>query len=628
MSVKEGPRSAYEGLNRAVRRAETRLTRVMNDPVLARLQTAAARFQSGDFVAALGGAEEALRAAPGHPEGLHLRALALARLGRLAEAIAAYEAAARVHPQRHAVLSNLGNALSSAGRGVEAVDAFRKSVALAPGFANGWYNLGAALKDQGDLEGAIEALRKAASLEPRSAKTQNNLGSALNAADRGDEALAAYGAALAADPDFVPSLLNRGRMLRERNEFESAVADLSRAAALAPQSAEAHYQLANSLRVAGEIERAAQAYRRAIALFPQSIAAHRDYVAMLFESGRGIDAFEALDEVIAREPSPALLDLRAELSLPAGDLAGAERAAVALAALPGSQSRGSFRLARIRRNQRRLGEAAELAAKAVAAAPDDWPAVHELAETLLASRRPGEAVRVLGKHPPTDHLQKHIALLSLALRAAGDPSYRGFYDYERFAAKLFIDVPPGYSSVAAFNEALLKSLAPLHQRCRQRPIDQTLYGGTQSFGNLWKERDPAIRALAETLMATAARYVDSLPDDPGHPFLARKTKDLVCAGSWSVMLASGGGHVDHYHPQGWISASYYVKIPPEISTGDRAGFLRLGASGVDGLDLPPEYWIRPEEGAAIFFPSYMWHGVEPFSASTPRITAPFDLAPR
>jgi hypothetical protein len=134
--------------------------------------------------------------------------------------------------------------------------------------------------------------------------------------------------------------------------------------------------------------------------------------------------------------------------------------------------------------------------------------------------------------------------------------------------------------------------------------------------------------LRDALLEASARYVDSLPDDPAHPFLARKSKDLVCTGSWSVMLASGGGHVDHYHPRGWISASYYVRIPPEVLAGEKAGFLRLGASGVAGLPLPAERWIRPEEGAVIFFPSYIWHGVEPFAAASPRVTAPFDLAPR
>jgi hypothetical protein len=94
-----------------------------------------------------------------------------------------------------------------------------------------------------------------------------------------------------------------------------------------------------------------------------------------------------------------------------------------------------------------------------------------------------------------------------------------------------------------------------------------------------------------------------------------------------VILSSGGGHVDHFHPAGWISASYYVESPAEIFAGARAGYLRLGATGVPGLSLPAERYFPPKPGTVVFFPSYIWHGVEPFAAASPRVTAPFDLAP-
>lgn len=61
--------------------------------------------------------------------------------------------------------------------------------------------------------------------------------------------------------------------------------------------------------------------------------------------------------------------------------------------------------------------------------------------------------------------------------------------------------------------------------------------------------------------------------------------------------------------------------------GERAGWLRLGVPGVAGLELDAERYICPEAGAAILFPSYMWHGVEPFQSDDVRVTAPFDLLP-
>ncbi len=119
----------------------------------------------------------------------------------------------------------------------------------------------------------------------------------------------------------------------------------------------------------------------------------------------------------------------------------------------------------------------------------------------------------------------------------------------------------------------------------------------------------------------------SLPDDANHPFLSRKRAGLALTGAWSVRLRSGGGHVDHIHPAGWISASYYVAVPQSVMAGERAGWLRLGASGIAGVELPAERYIQPEPGAAVFFPSYIWHGVEPFVSDQVRVTAPFDLVP-
>lgn len=599
----------------------------MADPFLAELQRAAAALQSGRPQAALACAREVLHRAPDHPEAAHLEALALGGLARTDEAVAAFNRAAALHPNRAAVLGNLGNALASAGRLDEAVAAYERALKFDARFANGWSGLAGALRRKGDAAGAVAAAEKALAIEPENVRLLNNLGVALSAAGRSAEAEDAFSHAITRQPNHAGALVNRGRLRRERGALKEALADLDAACAAAPNSLEAHHQRANTLRLMGRHRESEEAYLQGLRLAPASRALHGDLVNLLWETGAIDRHFAALDRAIAETSAPELLDLKAELSLMTGDVAASERAAAALIAQAPGRPQGHARLARVRRQQNRRAEAADLARAAHEKAPDDFDARHEYAECLLAAGRPADAVLLLAGDAPRAHLQRHIALKTLAMRASGDPAYRRWYDYDRFARKMFVEPPAGYSSIAAFNDALIQALLPLHENQSARPIAQTLYGGTQSVGRLWNEPHPVIQALKGALLSTVRRYVEELPDDPHHPFLAAKSLDLECEGAWSVILRSGGGHVDHFHPRGWISASYYVRIPPEITAGEKAGFLRLGASGVAGLDLPAERWIRPEEGAIIIFPSYMWHGVEPFAANTPRVTAPFDLAP-
>ncbi len=603
----------------------------MNSGVMNILQDAAAQFQRGRFLEALASSEAALKHAPNHPEALHLKALALGRLQRIEEALPFFDAAAARHPQRHAILANKGNALRAVERIDEAIEAYTASVAANPNFANGWAGLGGACRQTGEIDKAEDAFRRALVAEPNDAGTLNNLGLLLTDANRREEAVAAFSSALAARPDMVFALVNRGAALRSIGRIDEALADHRRAAALAPEDPETQYQLANTLRQAGLMAEAESAYQAALRAAPARVNIHRDYARLLWEMGESGRFLEPLEQAIAAEPHAYLLTLKGELAMRAGQLAVAEQAATQAIAVDARCSVGHRIIGRVRRHESNVDAATTSLEASFRLAPDDFETLHELAETLLVGGDVERALDLLRTEPPREHLQKHIALKTIAMRLSGDEEYRRLYDYDRFTRKIMIEPPAGFANLAAFNDALAAAIVPLHAT-RQQPLDQTLYGGTQSFGRLWDEPNPVIQALKRQLLETARTYVAGLPDDPDHPFLAQKSMALDCAGAWSVVLSSGGGHVDHIHPEGWISASYYVRIPQEVAGlnqdgGDKAGFLRLGASGVDGVKLPAERWVKPEEGAVVFFPSYIWHGVENFASQSPRITAPFDLAP-
>ncbi len=83
------------------------------------------------------------------------------------------------------------------------------------------------------------------------------------------------------------------------------------------------------------------------------------------------------------------------------------------------------------------------AARAHAAAPDDFSIRHQYTECLLSQSRFGQAAGLLQRSAPHSPLQIQIGLRAPALRGLGDPDYCRLYDYNRFTAQILIDLPRG-----------------------------------------------------------------------------------------------------------------------------------------------------------------------------------------
>ncbi|MBE7203163.1 MAG: 2OG-Fe(II) oxygenase family protein, partial [Parafilimonas terrae] len=111
------------------------------------------------------------------------------------------------------------------------------------------------------------------------------------------------------------------------------------------------------------------------------------------------------------------------------------------------------------------------------------------------------------------------------------------------------------------------------------------------------------------------------------PVRRRATGSYRIAGAWSVRLMPGGFHTDHVHPAGWLSSAFYVALPGAVATPPQ-GWLAFGRPGVPTMPaLAPFRRVRPEPGMLALFPSYLWHGTEPFAGDAPRLTVAFDLVP-
>ncbi|MFQ5610187.1 MAG: putative 2OG-Fe(II) oxygenase, partial [Woeseiaceae bacterium] len=141
--------------------------------------------------------------------------------------------------------------------------------------------------------------------------------------------------------------------------------------------------------------------------------------------------------------------------------------------------------------------------------------------------------------------------------------------------------------------------------------------------------DPVISAYVDALDEPIRAYMQSVGTDDDHPLTSRNTGDYRIAGSWSVRLRGGGRHVNHVHPEGWISSAYYVSVPEDVDDDSlKADWIKFGEPPFEcDPPAPPQKWIKPIAGTLVLFPSYLWHGTKPILDGSERVTAPFDAVP-
>ena len=474
---------------------------------------------------------------------------------------------------------------------------------------------------------AREALNAALQIQPRDANALQLR--AMLEEEGGDlpAALATLDAALQLAPERAALHHNHAVVLHRSERHAESLAAHEHAESLGLDVADAHYNHGNTLQALGRADEAKAAYRRAIARVPQHGLALYDLARLRWALGEEEDFCAELEAAERAAPQEALATgIRAQLLLKAGRAEAAAEAYRRAAQLSAEASGYWDGLGQSLSLLGRHAESIDAHARALALAPKDVNARCNAAHSLLAAGRAEQAaVQAEAACQMAPENQQAWALLGLAWRLIGDPREAWLNDYERFVRVFDLPAPQGFAGdMAAFNLALAEELHALHTD-REAPIDQTLRRGTQTRGNLLDQPHPRVQALKTQLSAAIDRYVAELPAEKGHPFLGRNTGRWTYVASWSSRLRSQGFHTNHVHTLGWISACYYVAVPPAVQQGT-AGWIKFGEPDMD-LQLPPRRVEQPQPGRLLLFPSCMWHGTVPFEDTAERLTIAFDLRP-
>lgn len=488
---------------------------------------------------------------------------------------------------------------------------------------------------------------------------------------RYQEADDAYGAVLRVVPEHAQALRLRGILRRQLGDVAASAALLRRAAELAPGSADALAELALTHLAAGDLELAETSLRRSLGRgrSPKALAnlgavlqyrghlaeaegLYREYlsaepgdsevrcnlVSLLLDAGRGqaalaeceaaatacpgdpsIDAARGGALLALGRPAEALAPLRSALDRAPGDDLAAVNLSVALAETGDAEG------------ARRVLESA------VARNPDNARATADLM-SLRAGAGDAAAAVALGRaflaHHPGERLV--VAALGYALWDAGDDAAAGrllgFGDAGAGLVQVFDPDSLPAPDPRPAREAIARRLASDPSLVRS-PVSKSTRDGGQT-GELYLHRERELATLDARFRAAVAAYTERVvaAGFAAEPVMAGASAAFSLR-AWGTLLPAGGRQLPHQHPLGWLSAVYYVAVPPAMGAGGddpEAGWLEFGPPPSRyGFRRPvPVTRVEPVEGRLVMFPSYLYHATRPFSGAGDRVSVAVDVMPR
>jgi len=154
-------------------------------------------------------------------------------------------------------------------------------------------------------------------------------------------------------------------------------------------------------------------------------------------------------------------------------------------------------------------------------------------------------------------------------------------------------------------------------------------GGWHYAFDLFERDDPVVEEFREEMAEHVQAFLNHFRPE------ARKKKDRFRLRGWINVNREGDHNVLHCHPGCFLSATYYVKVPPEMTGGEIVFRDPRGPAvamyETPEIELP---WVgsgmgipfSPAAGLLLLFPSWLEHRVEPFEGLGERISIAFNAS--
>jgi Tfp pilus assembly protein PilF len=564
-----------------------------------------------------------------HPGATHLLGLIRKAEGAMPEAERMLRESIALAPGHSEFRTNFGNFLRGLGRLDEAADVYRAALSIEPAHAPARLGLVRTLNDLSQHAAAESECRPLIAARGSDAQAWAALAMTLRDQRRLPEAEAAYRRSLELQPDYAASHHNLASVLIGQDRAAEALVSLQRAEALGLAGAEPAFNRGRALLQLYRLDEAEEAFQGATRIDPGNTDAQLALARLRYMRGDPRFVIDLASSTAARPSDVKLHLLLADVHRRTGDLSAAESVLRDLIDRTGAAPEIRSSLASVLHEMGRLRDAETEALQAAEQRPQDAVIVENLVSILLTRGLPADAlpfIEAQRARRPSD--QRWLAYEATAARLAGHPRYEELYDYQRFVRVYDLEAPAGWTSMQELNRALVETLTPCH-RFATHPFDQSLRHGSQTAHNLLHDQSPAVRGVIGVFHQAVREYRASLGMEEAHPFTSRNRGDMSFAGAWSVQLHRDGFHVNHIHPEGWLSSAYYVAVPSEShDPAERSGWLKFGEPRFPAPGATPALVVQPRPGRLVLFPSYMWHGTTPIRGDEPRVSIAFDISAR
>ncbi len=421
------------------------------------------------------------------------------------------------------------------------------------------------------------------------------------------------------DPTVIS---NYGVICKKRGRIDEAIRIYRKAIYLYPNSQDAYYNLANILREVGQLKEAEMSIRKAIKIKPDFALAYSNLGNILRDLGDLKEAKRFTREAIKLNPDLAIAHSNLGIILyDLGDFKEAKKCWIRALEIDSRLDLANFYLGRLFH--------AELN--------------YDLALKYLKRSSLGRSQSLyLGTLLTMDkekEFKKHSMLL--AMRNICNPEIGGIIQhaniiYRQNNPSPFCNDAKKYILLDKINEEIFSSehcdqiISYFYDNQYDRREQTLLEGGLQSSGNIFELDYPFVKSMKESLENKIRMYKLRFKNCQ-EGFIENWPDDYYLRG-WMIAMKKGGFLRPHNHPHGWISGSFYLKVP-EPNLDDNEGAIAFSYQGPKyprgSFDLDFDLDIKKVKTREIcIFPSSLFHHTIPFQSEDERICFVFDLAPK